>query len=235
MPTRATAVPPVDRAPQRPDRWFYLGMAGAARIITFVGLHRAFYCRPSTLPALAPLVVVQGLICSAWVMLFLTQTTLVAAHRLHVPHRVGLAALGLAVLRSGSGPLRALTTARHGRGSLPGVRVMLGDIFLLAGCIAAALSYRPRSEVHKRGMLLAMASLLPPASLRWPIATDRPAVIVGMLWVFVAAAPVDDLLSRRRLHPVSLWGGLAFMASGPLRLARSQTEAWHRVASGLIR
>jgi hypothetical protein len=235
MPTFETAVQPVDRAPQRPDRWFYLGMAVAALVITFVGFHRSFYFRPSTLPALAPLVVVHGLIFSSWVVLFLTQTTLVAARRVHVHRKVGLAALGLAVLIIGSGPLIAITAAKHGRGSLPGLLVMLVDILAFAVCIAAALYYRHRSAVHKRFMVLAMASLLPPAIIRWPIATDRPAVIVGMLLVFVAAAPVYDLLSRRRLHPVSLWGGLVFMASVPLRLALSHTETWHRVASWLIR
>jgi len=226
---------PVDLAPQRPGRWFYIGMAVAALVTVFVGFHRSFYLRPSTLPPLAPLVVAHGIISSSWVVLFLTQTTLVAAHRIHVHRRLGLAAIGLAALIIGSAPLIAIAAARHGRENLPGLLIILMDVPFFAVFVAAALYYRCRSETHKRFMLLAMASLLPPAVIRWPIAVGRPAVFVGILLLFVAAAPVYDLLSRRRLHPVSLWGGLAFLASIPMRLALSQTETWHRVASWLIR
>jgi len=233
--TLETTVRSVDLAQQRPVRWFYVGMAVAALVTIFVGFHRSFYLRPPTLPPLAPLVVVHGIIFSSWVVLFLTQTTLVAANRVHVHRRLGLAAIGLGALIISSGPLIAIAAARHGRGSLPGLLVMLVDILAFAVFVAAALYYRRRSETHKRFMLLAMASLLPPAVIRWPIAAERPAVIVGILLLFVAAAPVYDLLSRRRLHPVSLWGGLAFLASIPMRLALSQTETWHRVASWLIR
>jgi hypothetical protein len=34
------------------------------------------------------------------------------------------------------------------------------------------------------------------------------------------------LVTRRRLHPVTLWGGLALVVSQPLRLVVSGTGAW---------
>jgi hypothetical protein len=46
-----------------------------------------------------------------------------------------------------------------------------------------------------------------------------------------------DLRSRRRLHPVTAWGGLAIILSQPLRPVLSGTEAWKafaRWAVGLI-
>jgi hypothetical protein len=84
-------------------------------------------------------------------------------------------------------------------------------------------------------MLLAMVSLLPPAVSRWPIAVRHPLVILGVVVLFLAAAPAYDLMARRHIHPISLWGGLALLASIPLRFAVSRTEAWHRAASWLIR
>jgi hypothetical protein len=51
----------------------------------------------------------------------------------------------------------------------------------------------------------------------------------------IAAAPVYDLIARRRPNPMSLWGGLALLASGPLRFAVAKTAAWHHFASWLIR
>jgi hypothetical protein len=51
------------------------------------------------------------------------------------------------------------------------------------------------------------------------------------------ALAVWDLRSRGRLHPVTLWAGLGYILSQPLRLALSGTEAWlafARWATGLL-
>ena len=84
-------------------------------------------------------------------------------------------------------------------------------------------------------MLLATVSILPPVVSRCPLAVKQPAVIPIVLVLFVGAMLLHDRLSRGRLHAVSLWGGLALVASGPLRFAVSQTESWHRIAMWLIR
>ena len=222
----------------RLDRWYYLGIAVAALAVTFAGFAHSFYLRPATMPALAPLVVVHGTLFSCWVLLFLTQTTLVATGHTGLHRRLGVAGAGLAVLIVALGPLVAIPAAR--RGALPGdplafLLVMLGDLLLFAVFAAAGIFQRHHSETHKRLMVLATVNLLPPAISRWPVAVRHPAVIGGVMLMFLAAAPVRDLLTRRRLHPVSLWGGIAVLASVPLRFALSQTVAWHRIASWLIR
>jgi hypothetical protein len=150
---------------------------------------------------------------------------------------LGLAGAGLAVLIVALGLLVALPAAR--RGSLPGdplafLLVMLVDLLLFGVFVSAGIYQRRHSETHKRLMVLAMANLLPPAISRWPIAVGHPYVVVAVLFVFLAAAPVYDLVARRRLHAVSLWGGLLVLASGPARFAISQTAAWHHVARWLV-
>jgi hypothetical protein len=61
---------------------------------------------------------------------------------------------------------------------------------------------------------------------RWPIAVKHSApVIMGIMLEFLATAPIADLLARRRLSRVSLWGGLAVLVSLPLRFAVAQTAA----------
>jgi len=89
------------------DRWFYVGMALAALGVTFAGFARSFYLRPATMPALSPLVVAHGIVFSCWVLLFLTQTTLVATGQTRLHRRLGLAGVGLAMLIVGLGPLVA--------------------------------------------------------------------------------------------------------------------------------
>jgi hypothetical protein len=59
--------------------------------------------------------------------------------------------------------------------------------------------------------------------------------VIGIaLFAFLAAAPASDRLSGRRVHPISLWGAVAIIASVPLRFALSRTEAWHRFAVWLV-
>jgi hypothetical protein len=212
-------------------------MAAASLVAVFIGFAGSFYLRPASMPALAPLVVAHGIVFTCWVLLFVAQTTLVATGRTNLHRRLGVAGAGLAMLMVGLGPLIAFPAAR--RGGLPGdplafLLVILVDILMFAVFVGAAIYNRRKSETHKRLMVLAMISLLPPAISRWPIAVGRPPVIAGILLAFLAAAPLYDLVSRRRLNPISLWGGLAVLLSIPLRFALSQTEVWHRVARWLI-
>jgi len=220
-------------------RWFHVGMGLASVASLGLGFGRSFYARAwSPLPPLAPLVIAHGIAFTSWILLFVAQAALVAAGRTALHRRLGLAGVVLGVLMLGSGVPLAIAAAR--RGALPGdplafLLVVFGDLVAFAVCLGIAIYSRRHGETHKRWMLLAMLSLLPPAVSRWPIAVNRPSVIACVLLAFLAAAPVYDWLSRRRLHPVSVWGGLALFASVPLRFAAAQTEAWHHVATWLIR
>ena len=42
------------------------------------------------------------------------------------------------------------------------------------------------------------------------------------------------VVTRRRVHPVYLWGGSALVLSVPLRLALSNTAAWKAFASAIV-
>ena len=64
-----------------------------------------------------------------------------------------------------------------------------------------------------------------------------PPAYFGLTDLFVIALAVWDLRSRGRLHAVTLWGGLLLIASQPLRLVISGTDAWMsfaRFAVGLV-
>jgi hypothetical protein len=65
--------------------------------------------------------------------------------------------------------------------------------------------------------------------------------VVGLLGVFaladlfIVACVVYDLSSQRRVHPATVWGGLAIVLSQPLRLAISGTALWLGLAAWLTR
>jgi uncharacterized membrane protein YozB (DUF420 family) len=229
----------LETATLRSARWFYVGMGLAVIGVVAAGFGPSFYVRPATVPALAPRVIAHGILFSSWVVLFLVQAALAASGQIRLHRRLGLAAAGLAVIMLVTAPPMAVDLAR--RGLPPGeplefLLVILADLLLFTIFLAAGLYNRHRSKTHKRLMLLAMVSMLPPSISRWPIAVKHPAqVIMGIMLVFLAAAPIFDLLARRRLSRVSLWGGLAVLVSLPLRFAVAQTAAWHALANWLVR
>jgi hypothetical protein len=136
-----------------------------------------------------------------------------------------------------NGPLTAISAARRGAivGGLPFMLVMIVDVLGFAVFVAAAVAFRRRREAHRRLMLLGTSSLLPPAVFRWPLVGGSPVTVAIVLVAFLAVAPLGDLLAGRRIHPVSLWGGVALLASVPIRLVLSRSTVWLDFATWLIR
>lgn len=92
--------------------------------------------------------------------------------------------------------------------------------------VGLAFSWRQESQAHKRLMLLATVNLLEAAIVRIPvgfIAGGGPLIGRWLSDVFIVLLVIWDISSRRRLRPVTLWGGLLIVASQPLRLVASAT------------
>jgi hypothetical protein len=117
--------------------------------------------------------------------------------------------------------------------------VPLADMVLFPAFVALAIAWRRDVQSHKRLLVLASVNLLNAGVARWPFAFIAagpvPSLVITDLFILALAA--WDLASRGRLHPVTLWGGLAIVASQPLRVVVSGTEAWlsfARWAVGLV-
>ena len=96
------------------DRWFFTCMAVAAALTAFIGFAPTYYLRSIVGgPPLPTLVHVHGMVFTAWILLFLTQASLVAAHRTDRP-RLGVAASVLVPLMLMIGWLTAIDAARRG-------------------------------------------------------------------------------------------------------------------------
>jgi hypothetical protein len=117
--------------------------------------------------------------------------------------------------------------------------VPLFDMALFATFVAWAITKRRDAQSHKRLMLLASVNLLAAGIARWPfpMMAAGPPMYFGLSDLFIVALVAWDLASRGRVHPVTLWGGLAIVVSQPLRLVLSGTDAWlafARWAIGLL-
>ena len=228
---------------RRRERWFYIGMSIALVITVFAGFAPTYYLRPyfNTAP-LMPLLHLHGFVFTSWLVLFVTQTTLVAAHRTDIHRRLGVAGGVIAVLMVLLGVTTALVRANQGATPLPGISplsflvVPLADMFVFSILVGTGFYFRRRPDVHKRLMLLATISILAAAIARLPFAIMRagPPAFFGLTDVFVLACVLYDLVTLRRIHRATALAGLFIVASQPLRLMLGGTHAWLSFAAWLV-
>ena len=121
---------------------------------------------------MSPLAQLHGALFTAWVVLFIMQTALIASHRTHVHRRLddaGAVQAAAMVVVAGA----AIASAARG-GVPPGVDplaflcIPMFDMLLFATLVSAALLRRRERETHKRLMLVAYISLMATPIARFP-------------------------------------------------------------------
>ena len=257
--TTAAIDRPLPEALRTPRRrgWFFVGMAVAAAVTVFLGFARTYYLKgvfPT--PPFPLLFHVHGALFTAWMLLLVLQVSLAASRRIALHRRVGLiggllvapmlvtGSMAAIAAARGQGPISAavargeLTRVGPGFPPLEGMVVPLTTMLLFGVFAGAGLSYRKRPDVHKRLMLLATIAMLPAAigrAIARLFGIANPALFFGATGLFILAIVMYDRRSLGRVHPVTLWGGLALMLSFPGRLALGKTDLWLTFAAWLIR
>lgn len=230
------------------DRVFYSGMAIAMAVTVLVGFGPTYYFRAfndtptfSGLTELPSLVYVHGALFTAWTLLLVVQTQLVARRQLGLHRRLGMASVALAAALVVVGWQTTAAAGRRGAAP-PGLDALVFlvvpvfDILLFAVFVSAAIALRRNKEAHKRLMLLAYVSMLTAAVARLPgVMALGPPGFFGLTFVFVLIGVAYDLFSRRRVHPVYVWGGLLLAVSMPGRLVLSSTPIWRSFAEWVVR
>lgn len=210
---------PVARA--RADRIFFVGMALAMVAMDALGFSIAFLKTNIAQELHSTWVKVHVFLFTAWLFLFLAQTTLVAAHRTDLHRKLGIAGAadcGLMILITVIGAIAAFVNSPP-RPAFDHfmlhvvVHVDAIDFGILA--IAGILFRNKGPEVHKRLMFLATAVV----AARFPF--------LGRLFktgwhhyidqdAFFVAGILYDLITRGRVSKAYIWGGLIFVLMPPL-------------------
>jgi hypothetical protein len=231
---------------------FFPAMAIVMLVIVVAGFAGSFFLRGLLIkPAveLAPHLYLHGVVLAAWYLWFAGQVFTVATGHTQLHRRLGIGggALGVGVILTS-----AVTSVRlWPRFTEIGIEldphlvfsiVWLNAAFLISFVVLLALGFalRRRSQAHKRSMLLASLSILPPALTRildWPIWGFGPDAHIPLLCTLAAliiALGVYDLRGRGSVHPVTLAGGaliiVTFMVGG---FVMPNTDLGAAVVTGL--
>lgn len=235
---------------------FFMGVAAAAVIGVFLGFARTYYLKTIfPTPAFPLLFHIHGALFTGWMLLLVLQTSLVVSGRTELHRRLGWIGISLVVPMLVTGSLVALAAARGEgpisaavrRGELTWAPVAITPMEMLLNNLTtmvlfgvftgAGLAMRRRPDAHKRFMVLATIGLLPAAIGRAVITlfgVFHPALLLGSTAVFVLAMAIHERRQRGRVHPVTLWFGLALLLSFPTRLLLAKTDLWQTFATWLI-
>lgn len=226
------------RAPgRRYDNLFFSGMALLILCAVFVGFARSYYLA-GVFQAPLPnrLVHIHGAVFTCWILLLITQTVLVSAHRVDIHRRLGLVGFGLACTM----PVVAIYAAvdsmvRHA--SRPTARaffvVPTFDILAFIPLVFLAWKYRSNAAAHKRLIIIATIAILDAAVARWPIHASWWGLHPSE-WAteaFLIPLFAYDLFSIRKIHRATLWGSVLLVFLQHVRGPIGQSGAWQAFAA----
>jgi hypothetical protein len=226
--------------PRRGRTRLYRVAAMLALAIVFAGFARTFFQKFlfHAPPPLSMQMIGHGIIMTAWFVLFIVQTQLVAAGRVRLHRKLGIAGMVLAMLVLLAGTTTAIVGARLGHSPGPPplafLAIPLGDMLVFAILAGAGFLYRRRGDYHTRFMVLAFAGMLTAAVARIP-GNGNIVFAFSETVLFCAACVAWDTWRERRLHPAFGWGFAVVAASWPLRLWLSGTATWLAFAGWLSR
>ena len=137
---------------RKTDRLFFSGMALASVVILFLGFLPSYFHRSADLPPLTPLYQLHGAVFTAWIVLLVAQTALVAQSRSDIHRKLGVAGAVLAAVVFVVGVAVSVETLRR-EGGVRFFAIPLGDIIVFGVLVGAAVLQRQQSDTHKRLML----------------------------------------------------------------------------------
>ncbi len=236
----AQAALPANSLPgRRYDHLFFSAMAVALLLTVFVGFADTYYLAGVFhAPLPSRILHFHGAAFSCWILLLVTQTSLVSASRVDIHRRLGIAGFLLACLMVVLGVLAATDSLAH-RASPSGVDpkifyiVPITDMVIFSVLIAFAFRTRSNSAVHKRLVMVATVSLMIAAIARWPFAFSHrnPFRAALISWVFLLLLMAYDFWSTHKVHRATIYATVFLIFIQMVRFPIANTHAWQAFAA----
>lgn len=225
----------------RSDDVFFSFMALLLLVTVFVGFARTYFLAGVFhAPLPAAIIHVHGAVFSCWILLLIAQTSLVAAGRVDIHRRVGIAGFGLACLMIVLGALAATNSLSRGFSPLGSgldpktfYAVPLGSILAFAVLVFLAFRARFNPAAHKRLILIATIALMGAPTGRPPFTaiTARPYLQSVFVWLFLLLIVGYDLWSTHKVQRVTILAGLFLVIVLQLSVPVGTTGPWHAFAT----
>jgi hypothetical protein len=224
------------------QRWFYISVGIVVILLGIAGFGPSLIDQSRRFAPITTSLIAHGASTAAWLVLFLSQATLVATGRVAVHRRLGwigpaivAAIVVFGVLITIEGAFRVsdlsgdVTRLWLPPGAPPpteaeaitGIWGPLGVLLDFSILVAAGLWFRHRPEVHKRIMVFSLVPLAFESimHLSGALVGRVPApqsVLIG-IWLtasllLLAVPAIHDKVSTRRIHPVSVWLPILYVA-----------------------
>lgn len=215
-------------------------LISAAVFYGFVSNYLQFRADYFPFPSL--LVYIHAALFSSWMLLLLVQASLVSVGRVDWHRRLGLVGFFLLCSMPIVGALTSTAAVVHNR--LPpgfdGPWLFYYDsiaALLTFACLAYfALRCRSAPQAHKRLILIATLVIGEAGIFRWPQhwvhAMSHGVTIVTYSFLLLIAG--YDFVSRRQIHPATLWGGLFLIFYEETQSVIGHSRIWHGIASWLL-
>src|SRR5882762_4723848 len=224
---------------RRYDHLFFSVMAWLMLATVFIGFARTYYLAGVFHAPLPSLIIhLHGAAFSCWILLLVTQTSLVAAGRVDIHRRLGIAGFLLACLMVILGVLAATDSLVReagpaGRDPIFFYIIPLTDMLIFATLIFFAMRARSNPPAHKRLIFVATTALLIAAIARWPFGfVNRNAPMAALVsYSFLLFLVAYDLWSTRKVHRATIWAGAFLIFVQQIRLPIGKTAMWHTFAT----
>jgi hypothetical protein len=236
----ATARP---RLRLRSDDLFFSGMAGVALIAVLVGFARTYFLAGLLRAPLPNLLVhFHGAAFTLWIILFITQISLVTARRVDLHRRLGLLGFVLAIVMILLGTVTASDrlsrhVAQPGTETVEEVRafyaIPLGDMLMFSTFVYLGYRNRFQPAVHKRLMWFATLSLLDAGFDRWPVFDPYSLPVVNLICFIPLLLMMIgyDWWSTGKVQRVTIWSAIFMVVVQQMRHPLSHTAAWQSFAA----
>jgi FtsH-binding integral membrane protein len=214
-------------------------------VSVFIGFARSYFLAGVLRAPLPNLLIhIHGAAFTAWILLLVTQTSLVAAGRTDIHRRLGIAGFLLGCLMVLLGVMASTDSLlRHagqldpfGRDPKAFYLVPMSEMVIFATLLYFAFRNRKDSPAHKRYIYIATTTLMVAAIARWPMAFSSRNILVASLLsdIFLLLLIAYDLWSTHKIHRATLWAGGFLIFVQQIRLPLGKTALWHSFADWVI-
>jgi len=236
----ATARP---RAHLRSDNVFFAAMAAVALIVVLIGFARTYFLAGLLrAPLPNPLIHIHAVAFTLWIILFITQVSLVTALRVGLHRRLGVFGFVLAVvmivLGSVAGSDRLARHVAHPDAeTVEEARafyiVSLSAMLMFATFVYLGYRNRFRPAVHKRLMWFATLSILDAAFDRWPIFDPYSLWVVHLIcYIPLLLLLIGyDWWSTGKVQRVTIGSAIFLVFVQQIRDPLGHTAAWQSFAA----